>query len=129
MRPLPIEHLNQSVQVYRNLNDHCLSVMQNSLVVGHAMSVILKDVEFIVHEEVRRKAVQEGRKNVHAFADGKLIAAVNTAVSRRNNSDHFVQYDWRRGSFYDVNTGRSIWWADYLLITTRAVSASRVKFN
>ena len=61
---------NRPVRVYRNLNKGGYSVMQDRLVVAHTEHVMLFDVKFKVGEAGRTRALTEGRKNVHAFAEG-----------------------------------------------------------
>lgn len=65
------------VDVYRNLNDDCLSVRSRNTddemygtVVAHTQRICLKDVSFVVQEETQQKAKDNGSRNVHAFARG-----------------------------------------------------------
>lgn len=73
-------------------------------VVGHADEVLLRDVTFHVSEKGRQRVLAEGRKNVHAFAigrlglDGEIIPFPDTGV-------HYNPY--RDASFVD-DTGEPI---------------------
>lgn len=62
------------VWVYRNLNCKGVnySIKQNGLVVAHATRLMLNNVEFKVSEAGRKRALMENRRNVHAFAVGKI---------------------------------------------------------
>lgn len=85
------------VWVYRNLNRRdrpWYSVMQGGRVVAHATKLSLKDVRFTVREGGRRRALSEGRKNVHAFAVGRLISA-----------DYFPHADDSLRGMYSPSTG------------------------
>lgn len=68
---------NKPVYVYRNLRHGrkarpLYSVMQNGRVVRRVHRILLTDVRFVVREAGRQKVLQEGRKNVHAFAVGHI---------------------------------------------------------
>lgn len=80
MQRPPPEHLqNQRVKVYRNTSDNCLSLIHKRLVVGHAVVVVLEDVEFQVRENGRQKvlewlkALNRKKRYLHAFANGILV--------------------------------------------------------
>lgn len=63
------------VQVYRNTHKGGYSVRQNGLVVGHTRYATLLDADFVVQEAGRRRVVQTGRKNVHAWVSGTWVTA------------------------------------------------------
>lgn len=75
IRPLTVALEGQKVQVYRNLNNGLLSVMQDGRVVGHVASVNLLNVTFKVRRGGRQRVLTERRKNVHAFAQGIFTEA------------------------------------------------------
>lgn len=62
--------LERPVQVYFNLRRRCWSVRQRGRVVGHANSLVLRDVTWRVQPSGRERVRREGRKNVHAYASG-----------------------------------------------------------
>ena len=67
------------VRVYRNIARDSYSVMamegpDNGRVVAWAKEVFLDDVKFVVRESGRQRVLNERRKNVHAFVDGKLTS-------------------------------------------------------
>ena len=67
------------VRVYRNLARDSYSVMamegpDKGRVVAWAKEVFLDDVKFVVRESGRQRVLNERRKNVHAFVDGKLTS-------------------------------------------------------
>jgi hypothetical protein len=74
------------VRVYRNLHAKAAadrwSIRQGSLVVAHCDRIELKSVAFIVNQGGRRKVLETGRKNVHAFIEGTLIRGVDCQVPR-----------------------------------------------
>lgn len=62
--------LERPVQVYFNFHRRCWSVRQRGLVVGHAKSLVLRDVTWRVQPSGRERVRREGKKNVHAYASG-----------------------------------------------------------
>jgi len=67
------------VDVYRNLNEDCLSIKSRDTdsddygtVIGHADLVLLSDVEFIIQESGQEKTRETGTKNVHAVVRGTV---------------------------------------------------------
>ena len=62
--------LERPVQVYFNLHRRCWSVRQRGRVIGHANSLVLRDVTWRVQPSGRERVRREGRKNVHAYASG-----------------------------------------------------------
>jgi hypothetical protein len=66
------------VRVYRNLHSSYgdgrrWSIRQGPHVVAHADNLHLVDVRFVVSEKGRQRVLAERRKNVHAFAEGRVI--------------------------------------------------------
>ena len=73
------EAVGGRVRVYRNLARDSYSVMamegpDKGRVVAWAKEVFLDDVKFVVRESGRQRVLNERRKNVHAFVDGKLTS-------------------------------------------------------
>ena len=64
---------DKPVKVHRNLNNGTWSVKQSGRVVGHATQIALRDVTWIVQEGGRKRVVEKGQKNVHAYAKGHLM--------------------------------------------------------
>jgi hypothetical protein len=63
----------ETVKVYRNLHKKCFSVQDSfGRVVAHVNDLHLVDCTFIVRQGGRRKVLETGRKNVHAFIKGKV---------------------------------------------------------
>lgn len=71
-----IVNLEKKVYVYRNLNcksdNETFSIMQNGLVVGHTHNLHMYDIDFIVRESGKIKALKTKRRNVHAFIKGYI---------------------------------------------------------
>lgn len=86
------------VRVYRNLNKRCWSVKcfepghaSYNKVIHHAQSVELEGVTFIVSEAGRQRAIREGRRNVHAYAQGTLVN-VNTIGMKTDEQKRLITY-------------------------------------
>lgn len=69
-----VVQVGKKTQVYRNLNRKGVyySLVQDGLVVGHGYDFALNNVDFIVSEAGRQRAIREGRRNVHAKCVGEL---------------------------------------------------------
>jgi|TARA_R110000824_G_scaffold112975_1_gene262472 hypothetical protein len=93
-----LDHIDPTkpVRVYRNLHKKCISVKQGTLVRCHARNVVLKDCKFIVSEAGQKRVREQGRKNVHAFIEGHVIAdrtgdfGWNTVYYNPYTTDHWV---------------------------------------
>lgn len=72
-------YVQQQVRVYRNLRTKALSVQTYIPGTGWRVAcsnverIDLTDVEFISYECGRQRAVREGQKNVHSFAQGRNV--------------------------------------------------------
>jgi len=86
---------NLPVRVFKNLKHDCYSIMQRGVVKASARQVRLSGVEFRVREAGRQRALREKRKNIHAFAVGRLVDFVHPS-DRRN-----IEPITGRGAFYD----------------------------
>lgn len=69
--------MGDKVRVYRNLNNGKWSILAmtgeyKNKVVGHIEELSLSDVRFIVSAAGQARVRREGRKNVHAYAQGVL---------------------------------------------------------
>lgn len=69
--------LNKPVRVFRNWKHDCYSIMQDGRLKASARQVRLSDVEFRVRESGRQRMLRNQRKNVHAYAIGRLLDFVH----------------------------------------------------
>lgn len=93
---------SKPVMVYKNLHNGKLSIRQGKHVVAHVDSILLTDVSFVVREAGRQRVISEGRKNVHAFVKGKVVA---TNTGDHDTTDRRVSYNpYKHGYFYEVDT-------------------------
>lgn len=72
------------VKVYRNLKHGkkarpLYSIMQNGRVVARQHRVLLTNCKFVVNQAGRRRVIQSGRKNVHAFVVGEWVRKPDSA--------------------------------------------------
>lgn len=129
MRQLPTVN-NQTVKVYRNLSDNCLSVMQKGYIVGHAQQVLLENVVFQVNENGRQKVLARTRKNVHAFVKGTLTRAIAWAENPQELIDDgaiAISYNpYKHGYFYRKDNEQPVTEARIVAITTQGVFAWEV---
>lgn len=66
--------LESPVYIYRCLNrkGRVFSIKQKDKVVAHTNELAIKDVEFIIHQAAKKRVLQTGERNVHAFIKGKI---------------------------------------------------------
>lgn len=102
-----VEGLKQS-QVYFNLHKKVFSVKQGNLVVLHTEEVILTDVTFKVNEAGRQRVLQEQRKNVHAFVNGKFLTNFAVVPGLENTMREAYYNPYKTETFVDKETGEPI---------------------
>lgn len=86
---------DQPVRVFKNLKHGCYSIMQRGVIRASARVVRLSDVEFRVGEKGRQRMIRDKRRNVHAFAIGRLVDYVHPDDARD------IAPLEGRGAFYD----------------------------
>lgn len=102
------------VRVARNLHKDLLSIRVKGKVVGYTSATKLADVEFKVLESGRQRCLRERKKNLHAFAEGRIA---HGEVPPFGHSATAISYNpYRMGSFYSKETGEPVAGADYLYI-------------
>jgi len=106
-RPRQVIDPSKPVRVFKNWRRGCYSIMQNGRLKASAKQVRLIDVEFLVRESGRQRMLRQRRKNVHAYAVGRLMDYAHPAESR--NLDEIpgrgVYYNpYEFASFVDLET-------------------------
>lgn len=71
-----IDH-DKPVRVFKNWKLGCYNIMQNGKLLASARQVRLSGVEFLVRESGRKRMLERGRRNVHAYAVGNLVDYVH----------------------------------------------------
>ncbi len=89
--------------VHRNLNKKCWSLLRRGKLVRYRQKLLLHDVEFRVRPGGARRAQEEMRRNVHAFAIGDVGRGVIGNV--------VVRYNVWEGKFID-GEGRQVFGAE-----------------
>ena len=115
--------IGQQVRVYRNLNNGLISLQHyikgtGWRLSGHLENCVLQDVSFKVYEVSRQKVLLTRRRNVHAYAIGRLIG--------ENPIDIFAPVSlaynpYKYGHFFDRDTGEKIETASYLIVRDNQV--------
>jgi len=106
-RSIPLDlrdvDLDYPVEVYWNLTRHRWSVRQGGLVRAHLDDLVLRVTEWRVQPGGQRRVRETGRKNVHAFAVGRIpptFASAKPAEHRQRTRDGWtgerVVYDPHR---------------------------------
>lgn len=113
-RPL---QLGETVKVYRNLHKKCFSVQDKTgHVVAHVQHLSLANVTFIIRGAGRRRVLETGRKNVHAFVKGTVV---KPSILRNYRQLRYNPY--QADCFHDVK--------DYEILPTPITKASRVQLS
>ena len=60
------------VEVYKNLRKQCYSIRQKGKVIGYALVLAMSNVDFVVQQGGRKRVLESGQKNVHAFLRGYI---------------------------------------------------------
>lgn len=118
-----IDH-DHRVHVFRNWKQNCYSIMQHGVVVASARQVRLGDVEFRVRETGRERMLQRQKKNLHAYAIGRLLDFVHPTQDRDLESveGRSVFYDpYRFAYFADRETQALVPGADIVQLDERGV--------
>jgi hypothetical protein len=99
------------VLVYRNLSHGrkskpLYSVMQNGRVVRRTHAIMLRDVQFLVRESGRQRVLQQGRKNVPAFARGYVTGSA-FGTDRHGRLPVVITYNpYVAGHFWEHTSGQ-----------------------
>ncbi len=109
--------------VYRNLNDDCLSVVDRQTdsdtygeVIAHTDGVIVENASAVTYEGKRQDALESGCKNVHAFFRGDVGRYDPQAVMELGEP-HNVSYQMEREGCFITDDGKTLLEADVVEIT------------
>lgn len=109
-----IDH-DKPVRVFKNWKLGCYNIMQSGKLLASARQVRLSGVEFLVRESGRKRMLERGKKNVHAYAIGRLVDYVHPDESRElskiDGRDVFYN-PFQFASFVDGETRAPVTWAD-----------------
>ena len=102
---------DKPVRVIRNWKRDCYTILQHGRPKASAKQVCLADVEFLVRESGRNKMLREKRRNVHAYAVGRLIDYTHPDDDRVIEKIHgraVAYYPYRAAAFVDVETNAPV---------------------
>ena len=118
-----IDH-DQRVHIFKNWKHNCYSIMQHGVVVASARQVRLADVEFRVRETGRERMLQRQKKNLHAYAIGRLLDFVHPTQDRdleRMEGRSVFYNPYRFGFFADCETNAPVTEADIVQLDENGV--------
>lgn len=106
----PVLH-KETVRVYRNLRDNCWSIQRKTPKGWRVWLrwdyVVLDNVSFVVNKAGQNRVRKEGKKYVHAFAYGTLMANTlgckEKMVRVNYNPYNNDQFQTRHGDVYNAN--------------------------
>ena len=126
-----------TVRVYRNLHKKCYSVQlkgpQGWRVSGYFTNGVhyLTNVRPVVSQAGQRRAMEEGRKNVHAFLEGHYQGQSFIAIDDLTLAYKDVvrlMYSLPRGQFINAATFEPVEEAREVWLTSRGVYARGVTY-
>lgn len=97
--------------------ERCVSVKFKGQRITYFATVLMEDVEFLVHQRGRERTLATGHRNVHAWAIGEVKDARGAL---RNPPEGYgaisiVTYNpFKADHFYDVHTGEKVERAKFL---------------
>ena len=107
---------NRPVRVFKNWKLGCYNIMQSGRLLTSAKQVRLSGVEFLVRESGRRRMLEQGRRNVHAYAVGTLVDYVHPEETRdlgKIPGRGILYNPYRFSSFVDGETETPVKKADF----------------
>lgn len=106
------------MDIYRNLRTGNWSIRSRGIVRGHADTVCASWAQFVVQPAGRRRAVESGQRNVHAFVRTDTLVTGNDADGTAFELPHGdtlrrVTYNpFKAATFVDAATGAPVRHAD-----------------
>ncbi|RLE27442.1 MAG: hypothetical protein DRJ65_02860 [Acidobacteria bacterium] len=119
-----IDH-DHRVHIFKNWKHNCYSIMQHGVVVASARQVRLGDVEFRVRETGRERMLQRQKKNLHAYAIGRLLDFVHPTQDRdlgRVEGRSVFYNPYRFAYFADCETETPVAGADIVQLDEHGVT-------
>jgi len=117
------------VDVYRNLNDDCLSIksresgIRYGQVVSHEQKVHIQEPEFVVQPAGRQRARETRVRNVHAFVRGEWDEREKVLCGEPVTYNPF-KYDY----FVHAETKEPVASAELCMVSTSGVSAKGLSY-
>ena len=94
------------VEVYKNLRKQCYSIRHKGKVVGYALVIAMSNVDFVVQQGGRKRVLESGQKNVHAFLRGDIH------LCKSDESKFDLPYNLQ-SSIYDSFHSHPMDWLDF----------------
>jgi len=114
--------MDKNVRVYWNLHQGQWSIQdrQTGLVVGRQPELLLQVGKFNVRQSGRKRVLTEGRKNVHAFAEGWYPTIWVSPKFYHTKGDEVTYNPHKNDSFVYKESGKPITEANVIWLTTTA---------
>ena len=133
--PDTLEGRNMRADVYYNLRVGGLSVVDRrpgsdmyGNVVSHTEQAWVTDAKVVTYEGKREKAVEEGRKNVHAMFRGNVATRGDLEPSNSVDPVEIHYHADKEGCFYDQR-GRRLLEAEAVIIHGQQIRALHPTFE
>ena len=103
------------VEVYRNIHRGGYSIRQNGLVVAHASHVRLEKCQMCVNHNGRKKVIESGQKNVHAWIKGTIVDNYSDGAEGRRLAR--LTYNPYRDTGFTLENGSVSLYASYVWLS------------
>jgi hypothetical protein len=123
------------VKVYRNLKHGksarpLYSIMRNGRVIARRHRVLLTAARFVVNQAGRRRVIQSGRKNVHAFVVGEWVRRPDSAFGTDETDTRplgmRIVYNPYKMSAFQTECGNDVKAARGVLLNENGISATYI---
>lgn len=89
------------VDIYWNLHKNCYSIRHRGKVVAHADMLMIRDASFVVQPAGNEYVRRTGKKVVHAFVRGHLVAHISRRTLRHGlRNGHSITYNPKRDTTF-----------------------------
>lgn len=125
-------HKRLIVKVYRNLKHGkkarpLYSIMHKGRVIARQHRVLLTAAKFVVNQSGRRRVIQEGRKNVHAFVVGEWVRRPDSAYGTDETDERtlgmMIVYNPHKMVSFQTEGGNPVKGAGGVLLNEHGCSA------
>lgn len=97
---------HRRIQIYRNLQKECFSIMQDGVVVDYRLEISITSARFNVQPAGREKVRKSKVKNVHAMVTGYLEDLYPWTLSKFN---HAIYNPYKHDTFVDEETKEPVY--------------------
>jgi hypothetical protein len=106
-------------EIYRNLHRGGFSIRscRTGLVVGYTDDIVVRNAKLVVQPGGRRRAMEQRKRNVHAFVRGEITEIAEVAAEATASTTAEVTYNpFRNETFVRRDTGEPVTEAECIVL-------------